>query len=848
MAAIAAGIFTLLARAETPVYLDSTQPIEKRVQDLVSRMTLEEKASMMRNTTPGVPRLAIPKYDWWNEALHGVGRAGQATVFPQAIGMAAMWDEPLMQKIAGTIGVEARAKYNGAVGTEHAGAIYYGLTFWTPNINIFRDPRWGRGQETYGEDPFLTAQTGLAFVRGLQGDDPHYLQVAACAKHFAVHSGPESLRHTFDVTPLEADLYETYLPAFEALVREGKVETVMTAYNSLNGQPCSVNPLLYTLLAKWGFNGHITSDCGSIADLSRTYKLAPDDAGAEAMAMKAGLNVVCGWEPGAVAEAVKRGLISEAEVDYRVGALFRTMFRLGIFDPAEKVPFSKIKPSENNSPAHGALALEAARESIVLLKNDGTLPLHREKLKHVAVIGPNGDSVSVLLGNYNGEPSAPVSAFAGIKAALGDKVKVEYVRGCDHVAPPAGAVIVPGANLRKGMNSGLEIEVFSKTDLTGELLAKWQFGALQFDWSTFPYGQKPFSARWTGDLTTHFAGDYELTLVGHGGFRLFLGQEQLVDAWSETGDVTRTIHRRFVAGEELPLRVEYQHTDGPAKLAMKWVAPPAEAGFTAAVAAAKRADAVIFVGGISADFEGEEMAVDYEGFSGGDRTRIELPAVQEKLLQAIKATGKPVVFVNMSGSAIAMPWADEHVNAIVQAWYPGQAAGTALADVLLGNYNPAGRLPVTFYRATEDLPKFVDYAMAGRTYRYFKGKPLYPFGHGLSYTQFSYANLRVVTDKDSTLSVSVEVTNTGKRDGDEVVQLYALPPAARENEALCGFSRVHLAKGEKKSVTITVPATALRRWSTEKKDYVIPSGGWTIRAGASSADIRQTATVKMGTE
>jgi len=806
---------------------------------------------MMRNTTPGVPRLGIPKYDWWNEALHGVARAGDATVFPQAIGLAAMWDVPLMGRIAGTIGVEARAKFNAFARSGGAGQIFHGLTFWSPNINIFRDPRWGRGQETYGEDPFLTARTGVAFVRGLQGDDPRYLQAAACAKHFAVHSGPEPLRHIFDARPPDADLYETYLPAFEALVREGRVEAVMTAYNSLNGRPCSINPLLYTLLAKWGFNGHVTSDCGSIEDLAKSYKLANDEAEAEALAMKAGLNVRCGWEATALPEAVKRGLLSEAELDYRLAALLRTMFRLGFFDPAGDVPFNRIAPAENNTPAHAALALTAAHESMVLLKNDGLLPLDPTKLKRVAVIGPNAASHNVLLGNYHGRATAPVSVLEGIKAALGPAVEVVYAAGCDYARLPPGVRPVPRTGLGFGENTGLMGDYFNNASLANEPVAQHRDRPVSFDWSKdkLPDGvtAAKISVRWQGTLLTALAGEYHLVVKASGGVRLMLNGETLIDDWTP-GEKTREAVRTLPGSVELPIKLEYFQGDAPAKVSLEWSIPPADSGMAAAVAAAQKADVVIFVGGISAQLEGEEMEVDYDGFKGGDRTKIELPAVQEELLQALQATGKPVVFVDLSGSALALPWEDEHLPAIVQAWYPGQAAGTAVADVLLGNYNPAGRLPVTFYRATADLPAFEDYNMAGRTYRYFGGKALYPFGYGLSYTRFAYTNLRVVPGKDSSFDVTVDVTNTGGRDGDEVVQLYVTPPAAshpREREALGGFSRVPLARGETKTVTLNVPATALRRWSPEKNDYVIPTGEWTVRAGASSADIRQTALVRM---
>ena len=845
---------SLFAEESRPRYLDPAQPVETRVRDLVSRMTLEEKASMMQNTTPGVPRLGISRYDWWSEALHGVAYSGTATVFPQAIGLAAMWDEPLHHEIAHVIGVEGRAKFNGYAGTELAGTIFHGLTFWSPNINIFRDPRWGRGQETYGEDPFLTSRLGVAFVRGLQGEDPNYLQAAACEKHYAVHSGPESLRHILDVSPPEADLYETYLPAFESLVREGHVEIVMTAYNSLYGTPCSINPLLYSQLEKWGFNGHVTSDCGSVADLTHSYKRSADDAGAEALVLKAGMDVTCGGEAPGIVEAVRRGLITEAVVDQRLTALLRTMFRLGFFDPKDSVPYNRIKPSENDTPEHAALALRAARESIVLLKNDGVLPLKKGALHRMAVIGPSASSVPVLVGNYNGTPSRPVTVLDGLKTAFGPDVQVDYAHGCDYAARPDTVRPIPNIWYRG--------EYFANRELSGTPVAKRTERPLSFDFCTChpsydrlppDVPEKGISVRWNGEMLTTVAGDYDLVVEGRGGFRLTVGGETVIDSWTPgTGEAGRVrqirVTRRLPDNAAIPIKLEYVQGDGPAKISLEWKTPAADAGEAEALAKAKDADVIVFVGGISAQLEGEEMQVDYEGFSGGDRTRIELPALQQQLLEKLHATGKPVVFVDLSGSAIAMPWADKHLNAILQAWYPGQAGGTAVADVLLGSYNPAGRLPVTFYRATTDLPDFKDYRMAGRTYRYFAGKPLYPFGHGLSYTSFRYANLRVIPSTGETLTVTVDVTNTGGRDGDEVVQLYATPPAAahpREIRALCGFSRVHLATGETKTVRIAVPATALRRWSEDKKDYAIPSGEWTIRVGASSADLRQAATVKL---
>ena len=855
LAALLFPVAILLADDSRPTYLDPAQSRETRVHDLISRLTLAEKVSLMANGTPGVPRLGIPKYNWWSEALHGVANAGNATVFPQAIGLAAMWDPTLHHDVARVVGIEGRAKFNGYAGTPLEGGLFRGLTFWSPNINIFRDPRWGRGQETYGEDPFLTSRLGVAFVRGLQGDNPDYLLAAACAKHFAVHSGPEPLRHNFDAWPTGADLHETYLPAFEALVREAHVEVVMTAYNSLYGTPCSVNPLLYSLLKDWGFDGHVTSDCGSVTDLYRNYKDVCCNAEAQAMTLNAGMNVRCGDEPTELVDAVHRGLITEATINLRLAPLLRTMLRLGFFDPRDRVPFNRIAPTENDTPEHGTLALRAARESLVLLKNDGLLPLQLKGLHRVAVIGPSATSVPVLLGNYNGSPSAPVTILAGLKSVLEPAgVKVDYAHGCDYAARPTAVRLFSG-----GWFHG---EFFGNRDLAGEPMVKRTERPLNFDFgvSRSPFAGRPaglpeagISARWTGDLQTTLAGDYQLVVRGRGGFRLRLGGETVIDSWTpppgeEGKDRQVSVTRPLPDNASLPLTLEYVQGDGPVKVAVDWNTPAADAGEAAAVETAKAADVIVFVGGISAQLEGEEMHVDYDGFVGGDRVGIELPALQEQLLEKLHATGKPIVFVNLSGSAIAVPWADEHLNAIVQAWYPGQAGGTAVADVLLGNYNPAGRLPVTFYRATSDLPDFKDYAMAGRTYRYFGGKPLYPFGHGLTYTRFDYANLRAAPAPDGTLAVSVEVKNSGGREGDEVVQLYATPPASshpRERHALCGFDRVHLKAGEMKTVSVIVPSSALRRWSDVGATYVTPSGEWTIGAGASSSDIRQTAAVKL---
>lgn len=849
-ALIAALLFpaALLLAEDVPAYRDVSKPQAVRIQDLISRMTLEEKASMMTNSTPGVPRLGIPKYDWWSEALHGVANAGTATVFPQAIGLAAMWDDSLQGEIAHVIGVEGRAKFNGYRGTPQEGTIFHGLTFWSPNINIFRDPRWGRGQETYGEDPFLTARLGVAFVRGLQGDDKDYLLASACAKHFAVHSGPESLRHNFDVSPSEADLREIYLPAFEALVREAHVEVVMTAYNALNGTPCSISPLLYGLLKEWGFDGHVTSDCGSVDDLVHTYRRAANHLEANVLTTRAGMNVRCGGDTSTFVQAVRTGQLSDADIDHRVYPLLRTMFRLGFFDPQDRVPFNAIAPSENDSKPHGDLALKAARESLVLLKNDGILPLAPKKLQRIAVIGPNANSVPSLVGNYNGQPSAPITVLTGLKAALEPLgVQVAYAHGIDYSTRPDRFRPIPQPWFRG--------DYFANPTLSGSPVAQRTERPLCL--SCNPGGLPPgvpeagISVRWTGELQTTLAGEYQFQIRGRGGFRLYLDDALVLDAWvPPAGDEARerevTVARVLPDNTSLPIRLEYAQGHGQSSVVLEWKTPAVELHEAEALAVAKTADLIVFVGGLSAQLEGEEMAVDYDGFNGGDRLRIELPQLQQRFLEKLHATGKPMVFVNLSGSAVAFPWAKENANAVLQAWYPGQAGGTAVADVLLGTYNPAGRLPLTFYRATEDLPDFQNYEMKGRTYRYFKGAPLYPFGHGLSYTTFAYGELQTKRLPDGSVAASLTVTNRGDRDGDEVVQLYATPPAEthpREIVALCGFRRVHLAKGEAQKVELIVPASALRRWSDAEKAFQVPHGSWTFQAGASSADLRQKATL-----
>jgi beta-glucosidase len=696
------------------IWKDTSRPVDARVKDLVSRLSLAEKIQEMRNGAAAIPRMSIPAYDYWSECLHGVAFAGTATVFPQAIGMAATWDTPLIHQEADVIATEARAKHNDYV-AKHGGnsARFYGLTFWTPNVNIFRDPRWGRGQETYGEDTFLTTRLGVAFIQGLQGDDPKYIKAMACAKHYAVHSGPEPERHRFDAEPPERDFYETYLPHFEAAVREGHVGAVMGAYNSVYGKPACANPLLLTELLRnqWGFDGHIVSDCGAIYDIYGNHRFANSPEEAAADAVKAGDDLCCGTDYNSLTRAVKEGLISEAEIDAALSHVLKARFQLGLFDPPSMVPYAQIPFSENNTPEHEALALKVARESMVLLKNDGLLPLDRAKIKRIAVIGANARSLPVLLGNYNGQPANPVTVLDGIQSVAGTNIEVTCEPGCP------------------------------------------------------------------------------LTM------------------WNSSDR------------------------------------PDAEI-LTKAIGAADSADVVVYVGGINSQLEGEEMPVHYDRFSGGDRTRIELPPVQENLLKMLKATGRPIVFVNCSGSAIAMPWAATNLPAILQAWYPGEQGGRAVAEVLFGDVNPAGRLPVTFYRSTADLPAFDDYSMSNRTYRYFNGQPLFAFGHGLSYTKFDYSNPRIdepFYSPGGTVKLSFTLKNTGARAGDEVAQVYfrhvnsALP---QPKLALCGFTRVHLEQRQRVNVTVNIPVERFRYWDTAKKQYAVEPGEYELMIGAASDDIR----------
>jgi len=870
-----------------PLYQNPSAPMEKRVDDLLSRMTLPEKISQLMNDSAAIPRLNIPAYNWWNECLHGVARAGRATVFPETIGLAATWDRDLIFRVATAISDEARAKNNEFVRLGKRN-IYQGLTFWTPNINLFRDPRWGRGMETYGEDPFLTGRMAVQFIKGLQGDDPKYLKTIATAKHYAVHSGPESARHTFDAVVDERDLRDTYLPQFEAAIKEGGAQSVMCAYNSVDGAPACSNPrLLEEILRKqWGFNGYVVSDCGAIGDIYLHHKFAPTAEAGVAKAIQAGTDLNCGVEYEAVLPAVRQGLIKESEIDQSLRRLLLARFHLGMFDPRSMVKYAQIPYSVNDSPAHRQLALETARKAMVLLKNENHLLPLSKSLKTIAVIGPNANDFDALTGNYNGDPTAPVTALAGIKAKL-PTARVIYARGSDLAANMPNFEVVPAsalstsnvANRRPGLtgeyfNSGnfdgkphrpRELTYPNSGKMVGEvpLAAEPLFTRvdpkIDFDWwdgaPRADMHDDDFGIRWSGYLSAPVTGTYQLGAIGMNAFELYLDGKLIVEFNNIHERSYRYEQVQLEAGKRYQIRLDYHEFLNDADIQLVWSLPVDATRISReAVDAARSADAVVIVLGLSPRLEGEEMKVPVEGFQGGDRVSLDIPRAQQQLLERVAALGKPTVLVLMNGSAVSVNWAGDHVPAIVEAWYPGQAGGTALADVLFGDYNPAGRLPVTFYKSAAQLPPFTDYNMKGRTYRYFPGEPLFPFGFGLSYTTFAYHNLHLPTGANAgdEVKAAVEVENTGKMAGEEVVQLYVtpavLPPVssapshAAPIRSLAGFERIALRPGERRTVQF---ALVPRQFSTVSADgrriaepgaFEISVGGG--QTGAASATLR----------
>lgn len=818
----------------------------EQARQLVATMTTAEKVAQLQSAAPAIPRLGIPAYDWWSEGLHGYARFGEATVFPQAIGLAASWDPALLHAVGRVVATQARSKYI-ATGLHADHGRYNGLTIWSPNINIFRDPRWGRGQETYGEDPHLTATLGVAFIEGLQGDDPAHPTVMATPKHFAVHSGPELGRHGFDVDVSPHDLEDTYLPAFRAAIVEAHAGSIMCAYNAIHGVPACALPWLLgeRLRTDWGFKGFVVSDCDAVDDMTAFHHYRNDNAGSSASALRAGTDLNCGVAYGDLRAALDQKLISERDLDTAATRLFAARYRLGMFDTA--MPAPRADPA-----AERALALRAAGESLVLLKNRAnTLPLKAGST--VAVIGPNADSLAVLEANYHGTARNPITPLDGLREQLGEQ-HVRYAQGATLAL--GVPVPIPFTALRSGpgaSEAGLKGEYFRGTQLAGTPAATRIDRKIDMDTDHQPpmsaLEPSGYAVRWTGQLLPPGPGDYTLAVTvdrcfdckGHDPVRLYLDGRLITATTGDDQAPGAKVHIDDTRPRDL--RLEWQHSGEDQGIHLQWIAP-ANAQLAEAERVANQADAVIAFVGLSPEVEGEELKIDVPGFAGGDRTDIGLPATQQALLETVAASGKPLVVVLMSGSAVATTWAKEHADAILAAWYPGEQGGRAIAQTLAGTMNPGGRLPVTFYRDARDLPPFIDYGMKGRTYRYFQGQPLYAFGDGLSYTTFAYgaptlSTLRLKAGEP--LDLSVDVSNTGTRTGDEVVQVYLTYPDASDapRRALVAFRRVTLAAGEKRSVPFHLDARAL---SLVDADGVraVRAGRYALYVGGHQPETQQT--------
>ncbi|MDR2652002.1 MAG: glycoside hydrolase family 3 C-terminal domain-containing protein [Prevotellaceae bacterium] len=833
-----------MAACSTKPYKNTSLDFETRVEDLLSRMTLEEKVNMLRYDCPGVPRLDVPAHNFWNECLHGVARSGRATVFPQAIGLAAMWDADKMYSIANAISDEARAKHHDYANRGKFWQ-YMGLTYWTPNINIFRDPRWGRGMETYGEDPYLTAELAIPFVKGLQGNDSKYFKLIATAKHFAVHSGPESIRHSFDVMPNDYDMAETYLPHFKRVVQEAKVYCVMCAYQRLNGLPCCGNEYLSNLLRnEWEFEGYIVSDCWAIYDFYAKdhHETVSTPAEAAAMAVKAGTDQNCGNTYPYLVSAVEQGLITESEIDVSVKRILLAMMKLGLFDEKQQVPYTNIPYSVVESEENVESSLDAARKSIVLLKNDGVLPLSKD-IKKIAVIGSNAEDFNVLLANYNGFPTTYVTPLAGIREKL-PNAEVRFAQGCElasglpYFTPIPTDCLFTDASLTK---NGLQATYVSKDKQIDRTDAN-----IDFIWGQNSPEESinydDFSAEWKGVLVPKTTGEYIISAEAQQTFDLYINDSLLLSVKARHNPSKRQDTIEFKAGEAYRIKIKYSQQNTQFAMArLLWSAPNPNMK-QEAIELARNSDVVVLCMGLSPSLEGEEMPVNIEGFSGGDRTNIELPATQKELIEEIHKLKKPAVLVLLNGSALAINRENETMSAIIEAWYPGQQGGRAIADVLFGDYNPAGRLPVTFYKSIDDIPEFTDYDMQGKTYRYFKGTPLYEFGYGLSYSNFEYSiiNAPQTVKMGDTVKITAEIKNTGKMDGDEVVQLYVSLPAndlwKTPIRSLQGFKRIHLKAGESANVEFSLAPSQMTVRNSIDNAETAATGTMLVYAGGKQPD------------
>ncbi len=842
-------ISTALFAQQLP-YQNTSLSAEQRADDLLKRLTLEEKAKLMMNGSPAIERLGIPQFEWWNEALHGVGRNGFATVFPITMGMAASWDEALLQKVFDAVSDEARVKAQQA---KRSGQIkrYQSLSFWTPNINIYRDPRWGRGQETYGEDPFLTAQMGTAVVRGLQGpDDAKYRKLLACAKHYAVHSGPEWNRHTFNIEDLpERDLWETYMPAFKALVQDAKVEEVMCAYQRIDGEPCCAQSRYeqQILRDEWGFKGLITSDCGAINDFLPDYhNVVERREQAVAIGVRAGTDVECGSLYRALPKAVEEGWLSEEEIDTSLRRLLIARFKLGDFDPDDMVPWTKIPESVVASKEHKQLALQMARESIVLLKNSPltssskrlTLPLEGIGSSNIVVMGPNANDSVMMWGNYSGYPTATITALQGLRNILGRNVK--YVPGCGLTRSEVSESRFNGIADPDG-KKGMKAVYWNNESMEGQAAANANYAEpikLSNGGATvFAPGVEleHFSARYEGTFTANADEQLQLFVGADDKVRVLLDGDTVVNNWRSRDRIYEATHNfQAQAGKQYHIVIEYVQQTGMAimQFDVRRNYTPTREQLLEQIG---KASTVVFVGGISPRVEGEQMKVSDPGFKGGDRTSIELPQVQRDMLRMLHDAGKRVIFVNCSGGAIALTPETESCDAIIQWWYGGEQGGQALAEVLTGRVNPSGKLPITFYKDDSQLPDFLDYRMRGRTYRYFQGEPLFPFGHGLSYTSFNISNAACAVN-DGSAVVTCNVKNTGRREGTETVQVYLRRPDDTEGplKTLRAYQRVTLKPGQSRDICIDMPRQRFETWDAATNTMRVLPGKYELMVGSSS--------------
>ncbi|MCD8165680.1 MAG: glycoside hydrolase family 3 C-terminal domain-containing protein [Bacteroides sp.] len=839
----------LIAGCKKEPYKDTSLSAQERAEDLVARLTLEEKALLTMDVSAPVERLGIKPYNWWNEALHGIARAGLATVFPQPIGLAATFDEDMLYRMFEAVSDEGRAKHVYAA-SQGSYQRYQGVTMWTPTINIFRDPRWGRGIETYGEDPYLTAVMGVSAVKGLQGPkDGKYDKLHACAKHFAVHSGPEWNRHSFDAENISPrDLCETYLPAFEALIKDAGVKEVMCAYNRYEGDPCcgSNRLLVHILREEWGFDGVVVADCGAIADFYRenAHKTHPDAASASADAVRAGTDLDCGSSYKALVESVQKGFLSEEELDVSVVRLLRARFELGEMDELKDASWNNIPYSVVASQKHDELALETARKSMTLLLNKNqTLPLQRGGLT-VAVMGPNANDSVMQWGNYSGTPPRTITILEGIRAALGTEDKLIYEPGCSWVERKMIKSVFDQCSTEQG--PGFTARYWNNLEHEGEPVTVTQvttpFRFCTMGATVFAPGVNlsDFSATYSSIFTPQESGEVVFEFYAAGATRVRVDGEEVWSSVNRHGSRPASYTMMAEAGKPYALEIDYEYYQGDAQLNFD-LGIKQDVDIAGSVARVKEADVVIFVGGISPGLEGEEMGVNLPGFKKGDRTDIELPAVQRELIQALNRAGKKVILVNCSGSPIGLEPEVKNCQAILQAWYPGQAGGKAVAEVLFGDYNPSGRLPVTFYRNLSQVPDFEDYTMTNRTYRYMKEASLFPFGYGLSYTSFAYDAPTLSKESASTgesVTLKVPVTNTGSRDGDEIVQVYLRRTDDPQGpvKALRAFRRVSIPAGQEAVVEMELTPRQFEWWDESTNTMRTYAGAFEILVGGSSQD------------